>query len=61
MGGFSALLNIFNRFIPRPFPRMFYIDSSSQRKAEMEIFLLVTLKYCTLFARFLPISDIGKS
>lgn len=31
MGSFSALLNTFNRLIPRPYPKMFYIDSSNER------------------------------
>lgn len=44
MGGFSALLNIFNRLIPRPFPRMFHIDSSNKRKISyMKIFLRIAI------------------
>lgn len=44
MGGFSALLNIFNRLIPRSFPRTFHTDSSNKRKISyMEILLRIAI------------------
>lgn len=62
MGGFSALLNIFNRLIPRPFPTMFHIDSSNQRKiSQMEIFLRTVILGNFLkvyYSKFITASDV---
>lgn len=44
MGGFSALLNIFNTPILRPFSRMFYIDAFNKRKkSQKEVSLRIVM------------------